>query len=138
VPAYNAMWFAWNAYWPNSAIWSGEGILDEVPSTAVEEEDSISLPEQFALQQNFPNPFNPRTLIRYSLPQEGQVHLHIYNAAGQHIRTLVEAHQQAGFYLQNWDGRDHVGTRVGSGTYLYRLDMPEAGISQTRRMTLMR
>ncbi len=142
VPAYNAMWFAWTAYWPDTAVWQpGEGILSaediEQAATAVEEAFD-STPTSFALNQNFPNPFNAQTLIQYELPVAGPVRLGVFNAAGQRVRLLVEEHQAAGLYLRPWDGRDAAGQPTASGTYLYRLEMPAAGFSQTQRMTLVR
>ena len=137
VPAYNAMWFAWAAYWPGTDIWDGEGILDAPESTAVEEETAL-LPPGFRLGQNVPNPFNPRTQIQYELPTSGRVRLGVFNAAGQLIRRLVDRYEEAGIYLLPWDGRDATGAPVASGTYLYRLEMPEAGFGETRTMTLMR
>ena len=62
----------------------------------------------------------------------------MFNAAGQLIRSLVDGYEEAGIYLQPWDGRDATGAPVASGTYLYRLEMPDAGFSETRAMTLMR
>ena len=87
--------------------------------TAVEETFDAT-PEGFALQQNFPNPFNPETRIQYELPVDGQVQLSIYNATGQRVRSLLEGQQSSGLYLQRWDGRDDAGRQVASGTYVYR------------------
>ena len=97
-----------------------------------------TLPQHFELYQNVPNPFNAQTQIGYGLPRDGLVQLQIYNAMGQHIRTLVEAHQGAGTYRLDWDGRDDGGVAVGSGVYFYRLAAPEVGFGQTRSMLLVR
>ncbi len=138
VPAYNSMWFAWNAYWPDTRIWAGEGILDEPPPTAVEEEGATTVPGRFFLEQNFPNPFNPTTQIRYALPVAGPVRLNIYTPLGQRVRTLVDRVQEQGLYQQTWDGLDEAGNAVASGTYLYRLEMPQQLFTQVRAMTLVR
>ena len=138
VPAYNAMWFAWAAYWPETEIWDGEGVIDEPPmATAVEEELTV-LPAHFLLGQNVPNPFNPETQIQYELPFDGPVRLTVYNAAGQKVRTLVDGFQTPGIYLQTWNGRNDDGLQAASGTYLYRLELPESGLSESRIMTLLR
>ncbi len=141
VPAHNSMWFAWDTYWHGAPIWNGEGIIDppEDPVTAVEAKDENGqLPAQFALGQNYPNPFNPATHIQVSLPQHSSVSLRVYDTIGQLVRTLMEGEQEAGFYLLNWDGKNQAGVEVASGTYLYRLEAPGAGLDQTRTMTLLR
>jgi hypothetical protein len=139
LPAYNSMWFAWDTYWPESSVWeAGNGIIDEPPITAVLEPQDDSTPEGFALDQNFPNPFNPQTRIQFTLPADGQAALTVYNAAGQKVRGLADGHHRAGFYVVGWDGRDESGRRVASGTYHYRLSQPQAGLSETRQMTLTR
>ena len=61
-----------------------------------------------------------------------------YNATGQRERSLVEGQQSSGLYLQRWDGRDDAGRQVASGTYVYRLEMPAVGLSQTRTMPVVR
>jgi len=81
----------------------------------------INLPVDSKLTQNFPNPFNAGTLIKYEIPQSGPVLLKIYNLDGQEIRTLVNTFQQPGHYQINWDGRDEQGHPVPSGLYMYRL-----------------
>ncbi len=70
---------------------------------------------------NYPNPFNPQTIIRYSLPEDSEVRLVIYNVVGQQVRELVNAHQSLGVYAVRWKGRDDSGRDVASGVYLYRL-----------------
>ena len=140
VPAYNAMWFAWDTYWQGAPIWDGEGIVEPPPAiTAVEEEEEGGrLPSRFTLGQNYPNPFNPSTHIQVNLPRRSPVSLRIYDTLGQLVSTLMEGQQEAGFYLFSWDGTNEAGADVASGTYVYRLEAPEAGISQTRTMTLLR
>ncbi len=92
-------------------------------------------PTRFELEQNFPNPFNPATTIRYQLPQAGSVRLSIYNLLGQPVVTLVEEKQAAGSYAVQWDGRDHTGAPVASGTYFYRLEMERQ--VKTRKLVRM-
>ena len=108
----------------------------EVVDTAVEE--SAATPAAFVLSQNFPNPFNPQTQLHYQLPSDGLVELNIYNAAGQKVRTLVDGFQSSGLYIMRWDGRSDAGVPVASGSYIYRLEMPDAQLSQARAMTLLR
>ncbi len=71
---------------------------------------------------NYPNPFNPSTTIRYSLPEAATVRLTIYSVLGQQVRELVDAVQGAGVYQVAWDGRDRAGQSLAPGVYLYRLE----------------
>ena len=80
-----------------------------------------TLPAEYALEQNFPNPFNPRTVISYQLPVASDVQLVIYNTAGQLVRTLVSGEMTAGSHSAMWDGTDDSGARGASGVYLYTL-----------------
>jgi len=95
------------------------------------------VPANFELAQNFPNPFNPETLIRYALPEAATVTLEIYNMLGQKVRTLVNhAPQAADFYAITWNGRDDNGKALASGMYLYRLSA--GSYVNTRKMVLMK
>ena len=80
-----------------------------------------ALPADYALEQNFPNPFNPSTVIRFQLPSASGVSLAIYNTAGQLVRTLAGGELAAGSHSVMWDGTDDFGARVASGVYLYTL-----------------
>ena len=71
--------------------------------------------------ENYPNPFNPFTTIKYQLPNPSEVTLTVYNVIGQVIRTLVDEKQMAGYYSIQWDGKDETGQTVASGVYLYCL-----------------
>jgi len=77
---------------------------------------SRELPKEFALHQNFPNPFNPSSTIRYDLPASVHVKLTIYNMLGQEVATLVDDIEDAGFKSVEWNASD-----VSSGVYFYRL-----------------
>jgi hypothetical protein len=99
--------------------------------------DVTLVPAAFDLAQNFPNPFNPETVIRYSLPEAATVTLEIYNMLGQKVRTLVDHTQQAAdFYSLSWNGRDDNGKALASGVYLYRLSA--GSYVNTRKMVLMK
>jgi hypothetical protein len=78
-------------------------------------------PEAFALANNYPNPFNPATTIKYALPEASSVKLEIYNVVGQVVRTLVADHQNAGRYVVQWDAANDSGHSLSSGIYFYRL-----------------
>ena len=104
-------------------------------ATAVAEE-TAAIPQDFALDPNYPNPFNPTTTIRFSLPQAGEAELSLYNLLGQRVATLVKGAQEAGVHTLFWDGRDGQGRELASGVYLYRL---QAGVQvETRKLLLLR
>ncbi|MCK5527078.1 MAG: T9SS type A sorting domain-containing protein, partial [Candidatus Latescibacteria bacterium] len=94
------------------------------------------IPEAYRLAQNFPNPFNARTVVPFDLPAGGKVHLSIYNIAGQRVRTLVNGWREAGFRSVIWDGRDRGGREVASGVYLVRLEGSD--FTEAKRMVLLR
>ena len=83
--------------------------------------NEITIPDEFQLYQNFPNPFNPSTTIRYNLPEPGDVNLSIYNVYGQLVQILVNEYQSAGIYQAQWNSQHLTGQTVSSGIYLYRL-----------------
>ncbi|MCH8838639.1 MAG: T9SS type A sorting domain-containing protein [Candidatus Marinimicrobia bacterium] len=79
------------------------------------------VPKSFTLHQNFPNPFNPTTRIRYEIAQETQVALVIYNILGQEVFSRNEGYLNPGYYELLWNGRDQTGRQVSSGIYFVRL-----------------
>ena len=90
----------------------------------------------FKLERNFPNPFNPETVIKFNLPEASPVSLNVYNILGQVVRTLVDEELPAGIHSVTWDGRNGQGFDVASGVYFYRI---KAGsFESTERMTLLR
>ncbi|HUN65428.1 MAG TPA: PQQ-dependent sugar dehydrogenase [Bacteroidota bacterium] len=79
----------------------------------------VELPSAYRLEQNFPNPFNPSTVIRYDLPREGFVTLKVYNLLGAVVATLVEGMESAGYKSAVWNPGGDRG--ISSGVYFYRL-----------------
>ncbi len=91
---------------------------------------------QFKLHQNFPNPFNPQTTIRFDLSEADDVQLIIYNALGQEVRHLVSGYMSSGRHVVTWDARDEWGQQVSAGVYVYQLKM--SGTAITRKMVLLK
>ncbi|MCP4625165.1 MAG: T9SS type A sorting domain-containing protein [bacterium] len=81
----------------------------------------IAVPDDYALEQNFPNPFNPSTEIKYSLPEESFVTIDVYSITGRKVKALVSKNHLAGRFSAVWDGRNETGVQVSSGTYIYRI-----------------
>ncbi|MYG48590.1 MAG: T9SS type A sorting domain-containing protein [Gemmatimonadales bacterium] len=97
-----------------------------------------STPREFALHQNFPNPFNPDTTIKYDLAESADVTLQIYNVLGQVVRTLVASEaQNAGRYQIRWNGMDDRGVPVSSGIYFYQISA-DGKFSDVRKLMLLK
>gem|GEM_PF-2403584 len=130
-----------NKTFVNSRIYNqdapGEGgkSSNNNPPLAIDDPGSRK-PLYFELYGNYPNPFNPTTTIRYSLPNTQRVTLAVYNLQGQRIRTLINYTQQANEHQAVWDGRNDSGEAVSSGVYFYRLTAGE--FSESRKMVLLR
>jgi hypothetical protein len=112
-------------------------VEDEAGIRVLFETDAVSVPVlPLALHQNAPNPFNPATVISFTLPSAADVTLAVFDIAGRHIRTLVDGPVQGGLTKVAWDGLDAKGNQVGSGVYFYRLSTGKRTIS--RKMVLLR
>ncbi len=110
------------------------------PWAAVERRDE-NVPAGFGLAQNFPNPFNPVTIIEYKLPASGCARVELYDLTGRLVRVLVSQSQSAGVYRTKWDGTDSAGKNVAAGIYLVWLVFEtENGdrFVESRRMSLLR
>jgi hypothetical protein len=92
---------------------------------------SQSAPLSFVLGQNFPNPFNPSTVISYTLPRTMRIQLAVFNLLGQHVETLVDNVMERGLHRMVFDA-----SGLPSGIYFYRLTAP--GFTETRRMAVVR
>ncbi len=94
------------------------------------------VPDVARLVGNVPNPFNPATEIRFTLPADQAVRLAVYDVSGRLVRTLVDETRLAGDHAARWDGTDRSGRAVASGTYFARLT--GRGVNQVRSMALIR
>jgi hypothetical protein len=98
--------------------------------------ETPSIPLDFALYQNVPNPFNPNTTIAFDVPNSAPVRLTIYDVSGALVRVLVDRDMSPGRKQVAWDGKDSMGRSVASGVYFYRLDTPT--FSKSRKMIMLR
>jgi predicted CXXCH cytochrome family protein len=92
------------------------------------------IPTEFALNQNFPNPFNPSTTITFSVPAKQAVRLDVFDIVGRLVKTIVDKELDAGNYRLIWDGKGRTGESVASGVYLYRL---QAGAYSAMKKMIM-
>ena len=119
------------------ATWSSNGYFTlTIDASGLTVTEGETLPESYALHNNFPNPFNPSTTIRYDLPEDGLVTLTVYDMMGREVRRLVNEKQSAGFKMTAWDGLNSAGSQMSAGLYFYRV---QAGnFSQTKKMLLLK
>lgn len=85
---------------------------------------------------NYPNPFNPSTTIKFYIPNNSDVTIKIYDMLGKEVNTLINKQTQAGTHIVFWNGKDRFGRNAASGIYLYKLT---AGIfNETKKMMLIK
>jgi hypothetical protein len=126
-------------YWSVQALdasfagsaFAAEQVYDTVTSVA-----DLLPPMAFALRQNNPNPFNPRTTIRFEMERPAHALLQVFDVAGRLVTTLVNEERSSGTQEVFWQGRDSNGQQVAAGVYFYRLDTGE--FSETTRMALVK
>jgi len=112
----------------------GNGALDLLPGVRLE--GVRDLPDAIGLGHNFPNPFNPQTVVPFSLPQPGKVRIAVYNLLGQKVVVLEDGHRPAGYHRVVWNGRDAQDRSVSSGIYLVRMDA--GGYAACKKVLLLR
>ena len=94
------------------------------------------IPTKFALHENYPNPFNPTTTLRFDLPEASNITLTIYNMLGQRVRTFNMNDTPAGYHSIKWNATNNYGEEVGAGVYLYQLQTKD--FVKTRKMVLLK
>lgn len=116
---------------------TGRGVYKFVDSllTSVSITNTIR-PGVYSLEQNYPNPFNPTTTINFSIPENVNVKVAIYNILGKEVRRLASEELTAGNYSVKFDGRDDFGRMLSSGIYFYRIDAGK--FSASHKMVLMK
>ena len=97
--------------------------------------DSVA-PISYSLSDNYPNPFNPSTVIEYSIAEPSFVNLAIYDASGRIVRTLVSESKVADSYSLTWDGTNDSGVQVSAGMYLYKINA--GSFTETKKMLLVK
>ena len=112
------------------------GYSYEVYSTTSTGIEESSLPNDFHLFQNFPNPFNPSTTIRFNLPTASPVQLKIFDIKGELIKIIVSDEQPAGENEMIWDGTNNKGIKQPSGVYVYQLNSNSN--TDVRKMILLK
>ena len=124
-----------STYMANLVIHNSSSVTPEIPilvNGAIGiEDDDIGLPGDYSLRQNYPNPFNARTSIGFSLPEQSDVTIEVYNLLGQKTATLTAGLMPAGNHTVTWDASD-----VASGIYYYKITAGE--YSDVRMMTLLK
>ena len=115
--------FANDQQWNNPREWAWTWIGNQ--STIADVDDNDVVAKEFALHHNYPNPFNPVTNIKFSIPEDQIVSLKVYNLSGQIIQTLVEGKQIAGTHSVQWNA-----SSSASGVYFYRLQAGDRSVTQ--------
>ncbi len=92
------------------------------------------------LYNNHPNPFNPTTTIKFSLKEDSNVSIKIYNITGAAVRTIIDGEMNAAYHEIIWDGKNNSGKQVGSGLYLYKMISEGNGkkYTSTKKMILLK
>ena len=98
---------------------------------------SVQLPTQYALHQNFPNPFNPGTTIRFDVPKQSDISLTIWDIMGRRVKTLAEKTYQPGYYSIYWNATNEQNGPVAAGLYFYQLKSGNTLIG-THKMILVK
>jgi len=128
---------AYGRYPDNSTTWQ---LMDPTPGSTnaggLSINDNIVIPSRYTLHQNFPNPFNPVTTLRYELPENGLVNITIYDMLGRQVKTLINQTQDAGYKSIIWDATNDYGKPVSAGIYLYQIQAGE--YMQTKKMVLLK
>ena len=136
---HKVVYFGFPLYFMNQddARFAAQQVMTDFGETGVEEmPKGISPVSGIILLQNTPNPFAEQTTISYQLGIAGQIHLKVYNIAGQLVKTLVDVHHESGVYNVDWSGLDEQGRRVSSGVYFYRLESEDESI--IKKSTILR
>ena len=90
------------------------------------------------MHQNYPNPFNPSTTIRYSLKEDAEIKINVYNVKGQKVKTLINEQVTAGSHTITWNGKNESNTEIASGVYFYEMRIDESDYTSIKKMLLLK
>ena len=105
-------------------------------SSGYQKLDIKPVPKEFALHDNYPNPFNPVTTINYDLPKEAKVLLIVYDLMGREVARLNDSFMPAGYHSVQWNSRNQYGAQVSAGVYFYHIQAGE--FIKTQKMILLK
>ena len=95
------------------------------PITGLNEQEQAEIPTDFVLDDNYPNPFNASTMIKFGLPQTADVTITVFDILGRRVRVLADREFGAGYHSVLWDGNDSNYRAASSGIYLIRMEAEE-------------
>jgi len=120
---------------PFEESWSTNTLI--INPTLAGMEETPTIPNAYALHSCVPNPFNPKTTIRYDMPEPGRVSLRVFDISGRLVKTIINGDiVAASRHEADWNGQDESGRTVAAGVYFYRLET--AGFTKTKSMTLLK
>ncbi|HPO10953.1 MAG TPA: T9SS type A sorting domain-containing protein, partial [bacterium] len=120
-----------------SRVWAATGVgAVRFDPNYLDVHRSESVPEEVLISGNNPNPFNPNTVIIFSIPRNGKAELSIYDITGRKVKSLISQEWATGLHTVRWDGRNDGGKAVSSGIYIAHLRA--GGMTASRRMALVR
>ena len=122
--------------WETPRTYYFDDLVIQVERSTVSNAEAGHLVYDFRLLSNYPNPFNPITVIRYELKMKTNVKINIFDLLGKEVCTLVDQIQPAGSYSVIWDGTAKQGHPVGAGMYFFRLEAEN--YIRTRKMILLK
>ena len=105
-------------------------------NTTLNIDQGNTIPNKFKLYANYPNPFNPATIITYDLAKFSSIELNVYDVRGRKIKSLFSGNKRAGQHKANWTGVDDYGLNVSAGVYIYKLEVSDKVFK--RKMILMK
>jgi flagellar hook assembly protein FlgD len=127
---------------PYDLDYEGVRTYHQVQSVTVEQKDLIFTNEAYILHNNYPNPFNPVTIIEFDVSEivEGgaQINLSVYNLLGQKVITLLNGNYKSGNYKIQWNGKDAYSRDVPSGIYFYQITSSNHNYKIIKKMSLLR
>jgi len=140
----NTMWFGFSYQYvrddvvaaPADRFELAKNVFDWMQNITNTNVTDVVIPSATKLAQNFPNPFNPSTTIKFDLKEKGFVTLKVYNVAGQLVKTLVNGEMDATTHSITWNGTNDRGGAVASGIYFYKMETKD--FSQTKKMVMLR